>query len=71
MKLVLGEIKVPTLVLVGTKDFVCSKKWANVLHDGIHDSQLVVFEKSGHMAHLEEPQSHAHAIAEFLAPLPR
>ncbi|WP_394837147.1 alpha/beta hydrolase [Pendulispora rubella] len=65
----LGEIKVPTLVLVGTKDFVCSRKWSNVLHEGIKGSQLVVFEKSGHMGHIEEPRAHASAIAEFLAPL--
>lgn len=67
----LGEIKVPTLVLVGAKDFVCSPKFARILHDGIAESRLVTLSKSGHMGHLEEPAAWAGAIREFLDEIAR
>lgn len=63
----LGTIEVPTLIIVGIKDFVCSEKMARLLHDGIRGSRLVVLEHSGHMGHEEEPEAFARAVAEFLA----
>ncbi|MFC5265863.1 alpha/beta fold hydrolase [Kribbella qitaiheensis] len=61
----LGEITVPTLVLVGVADFICGEKWARQLHDGIPGSQLVVFGESGHFAHLEEPEAFSAAVLGF------
>lgn len=63
----LARIQVPTLVLVGRKDFVCSLEMAKILDAGIPDSRLVVLEKSGHMGHIEEPQVFAAALASFAA----
>jgi pimeloyl-ACP methyl ester carboxylesterase len=34
---------------------------------GIPDSRLVVFERSGHFAHLEEPEALARAVVDFVA----
>ncbi|WP_394840352.1 alpha/beta hydrolase [Pendulispora rubella] len=62
----LGEIQVPTLILVGQKDFICSEKMANVMHQGIPGSRLVVFERIGHLAHSESPAEHARALRVFL-----
>jgi proline iminopeptidase len=66
----LHEIATPTLILVGTKDFVCSPRMADMLHAGIPGSKLAVLPHSGHMGHIEEPGAHASAIREFLATLP-
>jgi proline iminopeptidase len=66
----LHEIATPTLILVGTKDFVCSAKMAAVLHDGIPGSRLVTLAHSGHMGHVEQPRELVGAIGDFLAGLP-
>jgi proline iminopeptidase len=67
----LGEIKVPTLVLSGTKDFVCSQTFGRMLHDGIPQSRLVLLSHSGHMGHVEEAQVFAGTIHEYLDELAR
>ena len=66
----LGRIQVPTLVLVGRKDFVCSVRFANALHVGIPGSRLVVLEKSGHMSYVEEPDRFFRVVDDFLAGRP-
>ena len=50
----LNTIHVPTLVLVGRHDFICSPVQAQIIHEGISGSQLAVFEKSGHFPWLEQ-----------------
>ena len=67
----LGEIHVPTLVIVGKRDFVTSTRWADVLHAGIPGSRLVLLEHSGHMGHIEEPAAFTQGIRSFLKSLPR
>ncbi|WP_394849527.1 alpha/beta hydrolase [Pendulispora brunnea] len=63
----LGEIKAPTLVQVGAKDFICSPKMAEVIHRGIAGSRLAVFPDTSHFAHIETPQEYARTIREFLS----
>ena len=63
----LGSVAVPALVLVGRYDVICGVRWAEELHEGIPDSRLVVFERSGHFAHLEEPEAFARAVVDFVA----
>lgn len=65
----LPKIATPTLIVVGTKDFICSPKMAQVIHEGIAGSRLVVLAHSGHMGHIEEPREHARAVGDFLATL--
>jgi proline iminopeptidase len=67
----LGAISVPTLVIVGKRDFVTSEKFAHMLHEGIRGSKLLVLEHSGHMGHIEEPEAFRHGIRSFLQSLPR
>lgn len=62
----LAEITAPTLVLVGQHDFICGPQWAQMLHDGIPGSQLVVFPDSGHLPHVEEPEAFVRAVAGML-----
>ncbi|ACO48111.1 alpha/beta fold hydrolase [Deinococcus deserti] len=62
----LGEITVPTLVLVGRHDFICSPVQADIIHDGIQGSQLEVFEDSGHLPWMEEPEPYFDTVTQFL-----
>jgi pimeloyl-ACP methyl ester carboxylesterase len=40
----LGEIFAPTLILVGSDDFITLPSRAEIMHDGIPNSELVVLE---------------------------
>lgn len=62
----LGEISAPTLILVGRDDFVCPPSRAQIMHERIPDSELVVFEESGHFAHVEEPRAFFEAVRGWL-----
>jgi len=53
----LGEISVPTLILVGRDDFITPPSQARIMHERIPNSELVVFERSGHFPHVEEPEA--------------
>lgn len=48
------NIKIPTLILHGKKDKICSFDLAEQMKLGIQNSQLVAFENSGHSLFLEE-----------------
>jgi proline-specific peptidase len=61
----LGEITVPTLVTCGRFDLT-TPACAETLHRGIPHSELAVFEKSAHMAHLEEPERYLRILRDFL-----
>ena len=58
----LSEILAPTLILVGKDDFICPPSQAKIMHEGIQNSELVIFEKSGHLAHVEEPEAFFEAL---------
>lgn len=62
----LGDIAVPTLVAVGTHDFICGPRWAQQLAAGIPDAVYVEFANSGHMPHIEEPEEFATAVRKAL-----
>ena len=61
----LSEIVAPTLITCGRYDELtpaCSR----TLHQGIMNSRMHVFERSAHMAHLEETESYLQVLSEFL-----
>jgi proline iminopeptidase len=62
----LGRIKCPTLVVVGTNDYVCSLKEAQRLHLGLPNSKLVVIEKAGHFPWIEQPEEFFLWVRRFL-----
>jgi proline-specific peptidase len=66
----LGEITVPTLITVGRHDEL-TPTCAETLHQGISNSQMVIFEKSSHMAHLEEEDSFLEVVADFIGNIER
>ncbi|MFE0420371.1 alpha/beta fold hydrolase [Streptomyces tendae] len=63
----LGEIKAPTVVIVGTHDFICGPRWAEVLRSSIPGAQLVELKDSGHFGHLEQPAEFAAAALSLLS----
>jgi proline iminopeptidase len=62
----LGEISAPTLIIVGEDDFICPPTRAKIMHERIPNSELVVFERSGHFAHVEEPEAFFDAVRGWL-----
>jgi len=62
----LKSVPVPTLVLVGQYDYVCSKA-ARLLARTIPNAALKIIENSGHMSPLERPAAFSAALLEFLA----
>ncbi len=62
----LASITAPTLIVVGRHDAICSPRWSRLLRDGIPNSELAVFERSGHFAHFEEPDAFSRTIHVWL-----
>ncbi len=61
----LKSIRVPTLVMVGQLDYVCSKA-ARLMAQSIPNTTLKIIDNSGHMAPLEQPAAFNAALLEFL-----
>lgn len=62
----LHEIKAPVLIAVGRQDLVTTVEDSEELHDGICNSELAVFENSGHNAQSEEPDAFRAKVWDFL-----
>ena len=61
----LKKITVPTLIMHGKKDKICSFDLAEQMKAGIANSHLVVFENSGHSLFLEETQKFNAELIQF------
>ena len=63
----LPSIKAPTLVTVGRTDWVTPVASSQVIADLIPNSQLVIFERSGHSPQREEAELFQKTMRDFLA----
>ncbi|HSQ45663.1 MAG TPA: alpha/beta hydrolase [Lutibacter sp.] len=61
----LKKIAIPTLILHGKKDKICSFDLAEQMKEGISNSRLIPFEKSGHSLFLEETDKFNAAVIKF------
>lgn len=61
----MAKIKMPTLILHGKKDKICSFDLANQMKAGIANAQLVAFEESGHSLFLEETKKFNEELIKF------
>lgn len=61
----LDKIKVPTLILHGLKDKICSFDLAEQMNTAITGSHLVTFDNSGHSLFLEETQKFNSELIKF------
>ena len=62
----LATVTHPLLVLAGRHDRICSVEAAEAIAAGVPEAELVVFEDSGHMAFVEEPEAYVSAVRNFL-----
>jgi 3-oxoadipate enol-lactonase len=62
----LGEIAVPTLVLVGERDEETPLAYAEALATGIAGARLQIIPRAGHIANLEAPEAVNIALSEHL-----
>jgi non-heme chloroperoxidase len=62
----LKKIKIPTLILHGKLDKICSYDLAEQMNAGISNSKLVAFEKSGHALFIEELEKFNAELIKFV-----
>jgi len=61
----ISKITAPTLIIGGIGDAVVPVSQAKRLHENIRDSEIYLFEKSGHYPFLEEPELFINIILEW------
>lgn len=66
----LPEIATPTLVLAGRDDWITPPEQAERMHRALPNSELVVFEESGHFPFVEEQDAFLATVGDWLARLP-
>jgi pimeloyl-ACP methyl ester carboxylesterase len=62
----LPKIKIPTAIFHGKLDKLCPFELAEQLHNGIANSKLIAFEKSGHALFLEEVSKFNDELVKFI-----
>lgn len=62
----LKNVTQPVLVCTGRLDRVCSVAAAEATAKGLPNSELVIFENSGHMTFVEEPDRYLEVVRRFL-----
>jgi proline iminopeptidase len=62
----LPGIEAPTLITVGRTDWITPVSCSQTIAELIPDSELVVFEKSGHSPQIEEAEAWTSTVREFL-----
>lgn len=62
----LGELHMPTLVIAGRHDRVCSLHQATIMQQGIPGALLALCEHSGHMPQMEESEHYVQVVRNFL-----
>lgn len=62
----LSAVRSPTLVLAGRHDRTCVPEAAEATAAGIPGAQLHIFEQSGHMPFVEQPQDYLNVVRDFL-----
>jgi proline iminopeptidase len=63
----LHRIDAETLVITGRDDFICGPAAAAPLAEGIRGAELVLLDRAGHFAFLEQPEAFRAAVEEFLS----
>jgi proline iminopeptidase len=62
----LPKIVAPTLVLAGRHDWICAPEFGEEIARLIPNSQLQIFEESGHLLRVDEPERLIDSIAQFV-----
>jgi pimeloyl-ACP methyl ester carboxylesterase len=62
----LGRIRVPTLIMIGDRDWLVSDRSLGHLRDGISELSFVRLSRCGHLAFITHPQRVAEEVKSFL-----
>lgn len=62
----LKDITAPTLILVGRQDQITPVRFSEEIHDGLTNSQLAIFEHSGHNPAVDEPEAFQRCVLNFM-----
>ena len=62
----LGEVRAPTLVVVGESDWVCPPAAAEALARGIPGAELLVMSETGHFPFVERPEPFVGAVRDYV-----
>ena len=61
------QIRVPTLVIAGEEDTVYPPELAEEMARRIPSAKLLIFERTGHLANLEQPEKFNQAVFDFIS----
>jgi proline iminopeptidase len=62
----LNQITSPTLIIAGRHDWICAPEFSEEIADRIPQARLKIFENSGHLIRVDEPDGLREAIVGFL-----
>jgi pimeloyl-ACP methyl ester carboxylesterase len=62
----LRRLRMPTLIVWGRHDAIVPVNCAEIYHQNIRGSQLVIMEQCGHVPQIEKPQEFVNIVSEFL-----
>jgi pimeloyl-ACP methyl ester carboxylesterase len=62
----LSSINKPTLIIHGADDQLIPASEANLMHEAIPGSELVLIEQAGHLLNMEKPAAFNQAVRQFL-----
>jgi pimeloyl-ACP methyl ester carboxylesterase len=62
----LGDIRVPTLVIVGEEDPTTPPSEAAAIAQAVHGARLVRIPGAGHFSNMEQPDAFNAAVREFM-----
>ncbi|HMK36103.1 MAG TPA: alpha/beta fold hydrolase [Desulfomonilaceae bacterium] len=67
----IGEIRLPTLIVVGEDDKLTPVKYSTHLNNAIHGSRMAVLPRAGHLVMMEQPEQFNAVLRSFLDSLER
>jgi pimeloyl-ACP methyl ester carboxylesterase len=65
----LGAVTVPALIACGKEDRLTPTKYSEYMHSKLANSEMVLFDRCGHMAMLEKSAEFNRCVSSFLAKL--
>lgn len=65
LEALLGQVPCPTLVVAGRHDRITAPHWSEAMARAIPKAELVLFQGSGHLPMVEEPQGFVRAVEGF------
>ena len=63
----LSKITAPSLIIGGRHDWICAPEFSEEIAQLIPQAELHIFEQSGHLLRIDEPQKLLNTIADFLS----